>query len=162
MAHPKFSLKNILVLIATITFSTADNTEYNSELKSYYDQKYVKPLEYYVEIRYYSEDNTLFGSCGITINISRPVKFIKLRSVSIIVIDAALIDHNNNDTYKLLSAKFNEENEILTISFNELLLTAMYPNIYTLNITYLRNINELKNSFLKYDNLMTSDVEDKK
>ncbi|XP_067217254.1 glutamyl aminopeptidase-like isoform X1 [Linepithema humile] len=156
MAFLQFLLNGVLVLIATIIFSTAGNSKYDTAVNDNL-QNYVVPLDYNVEIRYYLKNNILLGLCSIIVNISRPLESIMLHSVPLKVIDAVLIDDQNNVTYKKIHTIFNEK-DVLTLIFDTDLLRATYKisnitfKMYTLNITYMRNIqyNSNTNSFIRH------------
>jgi len=154
MAFGKLKFNAELMLIAIITFCTANNMEYETVINDNL-QDYVVPLHYNVEIQYFLEENLLFGECDIIINITNPLHFIMLHSVPIKVIDAILTDDKNNTVYNLSSASFREKN-ILILDFDKQLLNATYPDTYTLNITYIRNIRRNKDDFFRFENLAKS------
>nr|XP_012235291.1 PREDICTED: glutamyl aminopeptidase-like [Linepithema humile] len=165
MAFQKFLLNGALVLIVTITFPTADNTKYVTAVNDNM-QDYVIPLDYNVEIQYLLEDNILLGLCSIIINISSPTQSMMLHSVPIIVIDALLIDANNEYTYKLKDHENIKGKNIVALNFYQHLYRATHnalyaPANYTLNMTYMRNIHENKDSFFRYAYL-TEEVENQK
>jgi len=131
-----------LMFIAATSFSIADDTKNDTVVKPKL-QNNVMPLHYNVEVRYFPHENVLFGQCSITMKITYPSQFILLHSVPIIIHDAKLIDGINIITYKSIDTFVNEKN-ILTLYFDKAVLNATFPNTYTLNITYSRNIFEEK------------------
>jgi len=145
MVFGKLKLSGGLMLIAIITFSIVNNTECDTAFNDS------------LEIRYFLEENILLGECDITINVSQPLHFIRLRSVPIEVINAILIDEKNNIVHNLSSASFREKNTLI-LDFNKQLLNATYPNKYTLNITYIRNIYENKDNYFRVAYLVEEEL----
>jgi len=155
MAFRKFSLNGGLILITTIFFFTTGNTENNSAV-NYNLQDYVIPLQYNVEIRYFLDENILFGLCGIIINITHPMRFIMLYSVPVQIIDAILINDENNIVYKLAFPSWSEN--VLILHFDN----ELHPAIHSLKITYIRNVYEIKDDFFRYAYLEELQLEESK
>jgi len=145
------------MLIATILFFTGGNIKYNTAV-NYNLQDYVVPLHYNVEIRYFLDDNILFGLCSIIVNITRPLNSIMLHSARIRVSDAILIDDKNNIAYKLDFSSWNKS--ILTLYFDK--KQYLHSAVYSLNITYIRNVYKIKGDFFRYAYLEESRLRDQK
>ncbi|XP_012221155.1 thyrotropin-releasing hormone-degrading ectoenzyme-like [Linepithema humile] len=127
----------------------ANNRKYNTKYTPINDNlSIIVPLHYNSEIRFFFEDNILFGHCNIIINISQPLKSITMYSVSVYVMDAILIDGKNETVYKLFSSSFNKEKNILTLNFNRL-LHHIFPDTFTLKMTYIRIMYENRKSFVR-------------
>lgn len=65
-----------------------------------------------------------------------------MHSVPVSVTDAILIDDKNETVYKLFNSSFDKEKNILILNFDERLLHNIFPNTFTLKISYMRIMHE--------------------
>lgn len=124
----------------TTTLPTVNNIEYgianNAEHTTVnYNSSIMEPYDYNIKIRFFFEDNILWGQCNISIRINHQLQFIKINSVPINTIKAFLIESINRSVYKF--SLFTNNNNILAINFAD----KVPPAQYTFIMTYVRIIN---------------------
>ncbi|XP_067216546.1 thyrotropin-releasing hormone-degrading ectoenzyme-like isoform X2 [Linepithema humile] len=149
MIFRKLLTNGEIMLIATIALCTAAVPKIETPVYSPDLAPVITPVHYDAKIRFSYKTNDIIGECNITILINRRTKKISMHPVIFAIFQIDLYDNLSKEQINIPRYSFNNKLNKLTIDFSNTPKLAKFlsPGRYTLQIAYIRHINNDKKHF---------------
>ncbi|XP_067216543.1 aminopeptidase N-like isoform X3 [Linepithema humile] len=149
MIFRKLLTNGEIMLIATMALCTVAVPKIETPVHLPDLAPVITPVHYDTKIRFSYETNDIIGECNITILINRRTKKISMHPVIFAIFQIDLYDNLSKEQINIPRYSFNNKLNKLTIDFSNTPKLAKFlsPGRYTLQIAYIRHINNDKKHF---------------